>query len=322
MERTVQALAVRLAALLVVVGVGLGLGVGVGVGRAGAESVRPVVLVFGDSLVWEAEQYLSSFLTVDHDVRVFAVGGTAICDYADDVVRRSAELHPRMVVLAFSGNSLTTCMLPPPGTPNDQRWIVTKYQRDLDGIVAPLGRMGVSVTLVGAPPRLERVGDAVERPTTWTIGAVPSNMVSVETNVNGVYESTAARARARGFDVGYVDGGRRLKSPSGGWTKVLPCSVIDPGSACVAGLVTVRAFDLVHFCPEVMVATEGVVQRCPVYSGGAVRYALAIDAYVRNRIETSADAVHGGSLSTDWTIDADGLTVPVVGEVGCFVVRD
>lgn len=291
-------------------------------GRASAEADRPLVLVFGDSLVWEAEPYLSTLLAVDHDVRVFAVGGTAICDYADDVVRRSAAEHPRMVVLAFSGNSLTTCMLPPPGTPNDRRWIVAKYQRDLDGIVATLGRLGVSMTLVGAPPRLERVGDPVERPTTWTVGAVPSNMVSVETDVNSVYESTAARARARGFDVGYVDGGRRLKSPSGGWTKVLPCSVLDPGSACDAGLVTVRAFDLVHFCPEVMVATEGVVQRCPVYSGGAVRYALAIDSYVRNRIATSADAVHGGSLSTDWTIDADGLTVPIVGEVGCFVVRE
>lgn len=318
MGHRVKVLMVGLALSLLGVGVGLG----VGADRASAGSVRPTVLVFGDSLVWEAEQYLSSLLGVDHDVRVFAVGGTAICDYADDVVRRSAELHPRMVVLAFSGNSLTTCMLPPPGTTNDRRWIVTKYQRDLDGIVGPLGRMGVSMTLVGAPPRLERVGDPVVRPETWTVGAVPSNMVSVETDVNGVYESTALRARGRGFDVGYVDGGRRLKSPSGGWTKVLPCSVIDPGSACAAGLVTVRAFDLVHFCPEVMVATEGVVQRCPVHSGGAVRYTLAIDSYVRNRIATSADAVHGGTLSTDWTIDTDGLTVPVVGEVGCFVVRD
>lgn len=320
MEHRVKVLTVWLAVSLVFVGATVG--AGVGVEGADAESVRPTVLVFGDSLVWEAEEYLSAFLAVDHDVRVFAVGGTAICDYAADVVRRSAELHPRMVVLAFSGNSLTTCMLPPPGTPNDQRWIVTKYQWDLDGIVGPLGRMGVSMTLVGAPPRLERVGDPVVRPTTWTVGAVPSNMVSVETNVNSVYESTAARARARGFDVGYVDGGRGLKSPSGGWTKVLPCSVIDPGSACETGLVSVRAVDLVHFCPEVMVATEGVVQRCPVYSGGAVRYALAIDAYVRARIETSADAVHGGSPATDWTIDADGLTVPIVGEVGCFVVRD
>ena len=222
--------------------------------RADAASARPTVLVFGDSLVWEAEDYLSEFLATDHDVSVFAVGGTAICDYAEDVVHRSRELHPRMVVLAFSGNSLTTCMMPPPGTPNDQRWVVDTYQRDLDGIVDALGRAGVSMTLVGAPPRLERIGDPVVRPTTWTVGAVPTNMVSVETNVNGVYESTAARARARGFDVGYVDGGRGLKSPGGGWTKVLPCSVIDPGSSCDAGLVTIRATDLVHCCPEVMLA--------------------------------------------------------------------
>ena len=312
---------VRTATAVVMALLAVAVSLGVPAGRAAAEADRPLVLVFGDSLAWEAEENISSFLGVDHDVRIFAAGGTAICDYTDDVLRRAAELHPRMVVLAFSGNSITTCMLPPPGTPNDQRWVVTKYQRDVDALVAPLGRMGVSMTLVGAPPRLDRVGDPVVRPSTWAIGAVPTNMVSVETNVNAVYESTAARARARGFDVGYVDGGRGLKSPTGGWTKVLPCAVIDPDSACEAGLVTVRAFDLVHFCPEVMLATEGVVQRCPVHSGGAVRYALAIDAYVRNRIATSADAVHGGALSTDWTIDPDGLTVPIVGEVGCFVVR-
>lgn len=286
-----------------------------------AESTRPVVLVFGDSLAWEASDHLQTLFAADVDVRLAVAGGTAICDYSAEVRRAAATLHPRMVVLAFSGNSLTTCMLPPPGTPNDQRWIVAKYRRDLATIVDALGPMGVSMTVVGAPPRLDRVADPVLRPEVWTVGALPTNMVSVETNVNAVYEGAAVDARSRGFDVGYVDGGRWLKSPAGGWTKVLPCAVFDPASACADGLVTVRSFDLVHFCPVIPTATEGVVQRCPVYSGGAVRYAVAIDTYVRNRIETSADAVHGGSPARDWTIDADGLTVSTVGEVGCLVVR-
>lgn len=285
------------------------------------ESPKPVVLVYGDSLAWEAKDDMERLLGPDFVVHLATFGGTAICDYTADILRDVQFLQARMVVLAFSGNSLTTCMLPPSGTRDDNAWIETKYQRDVEFLISQLGARGISMTLVGAPPRLDRILDGVPiiRPATWTIGAIPTNLRSVQPNVNAVYETAAVRARSNGYDVGYVDGGRWLKAPGGTWTKVEECQLFDPPSSCDGGLVAVRSYDLVHFCPEVLTAIDGVVVPCEVYSGGAFRYAATIDLFVRNRILTSAPPVSGGTSATDWTIDVEGLTVPIVGMVPCIV---
>ena len=63
------------------------------------------------------------------------------------------------------------------------------------------------------------------------------------------------------------------------FTATLPCLPSEgPGEGCVGGHIPVRALDGVHFCP---VRTREGGDRCPVYSGGAARFGLAMAEPVR-----------------------------------------
>src|SRR5438132_1529333 len=73
---------------------------------------RPArVALYGDSLASEAVKPFIDAVTVNGraEVRTGVFGGTAICDWFDQM-RQDAAWQPDAVVVEFSGNALTACM--------------------------------------------------------------------------------------------------------------------------------------------------------------------------------------------------------------------
>ena len=60
--------------------------------------------MYGDSLLEEASPYVH---TTD---QVRAFGGTALCDWVDNIAKASVLEQPSVLVIEFVGNNLTPCM--------------------------------------------------------------------------------------------------------------------------------------------------------------------------------------------------------------------
>jgi hypothetical protein len=104
------------------------------------------VIVYGDSFVVEAagvmQQRLSSVVP-GTDVIIRAFGGTAQCDYHDQMQIDANERRIRAVVIAFTGNNLSPCIQSRPlaaGYSADAEWAAT-FWRD----------RGVPLVFVAAP---------------------------------------------------------------------------------------------------------------------------------------------------------------------------
>jgi hypothetical protein len=72
-------------------------------GTAPSRSRGPV-LVYGDSLIEQASPYLQS------TDQVSAFGGTALCDWVDNMAKAASVEQPSVMVVEFVGNDLTPCM--------------------------------------------------------------------------------------------------------------------------------------------------------------------------------------------------------------------
>jgi hypothetical protein len=301
-----------------------------GLGLTACAPAKPVVMVYGDSLVWQSKTAIAFLMGPTYDTRVISTGGSALCDYQDAIANDARDLRPAMVVLAFSGNAITPCMQPPDGRSNDDVWIAEKYRADVTRTIDAVAGLGVPTLIVGSPPKLV-VDDAgagtpatpavdalalstasITLPAVWAEGQRPDGYRTAESAVNDPYREVVAAARARGVDTGFVDGGAMLRSTDGGWTKVLPCLPIETASAdCVDGLIHVRAPDLGHFCPVVSEDTVGDMPNCPVWSSGGVRYALTIAGNAIFRLAGTVGALDrvtttpgSGQLSVSgWAID-------------------
>jgi hypothetical protein len=67
---------------------------------------RPVVVVYGDSLTVQSESDVRSLHRTSGEHIVFrARGGTAMCDWTARARFDNAVLHPKRIVLAFTGNT-------------------------------------------------------------------------------------------------------------------------------------------------------------------------------------------------------------------------
>ena len=77
---------------------------------AGAAS-EPTIMIYGDSLMAQAENdlnfqfALNNIHSVTHDY-----GGTALCDWSSAIISDAEVVHPKYVVIEFSGNARTECM--------------------------------------------------------------------------------------------------------------------------------------------------------------------------------------------------------------------
>lgn len=219
-----------------------------------------VVNWYGDSLTWEAQNYARTGAAGNPQLRltVQGLGGTAPCDWVEAVGREYERDHPEVVVLQFSGNAIFPCMRDAQDQPlTGEAWLEA-YRTDLGRLIALVPE--ASVVLVGAP--LPRTSLTSEEPTRAEL-------------INTLTAEVAAEHGAR-----FVDAGAAVLDAEGNYADVLPCLFFE---AC-AGLETgtdlggnpVRSWDGVHFCPTVTRAVDGVVDPCPVYSSGAMRYATAV----------------------------------------------
>lgn len=221
----------------------------------------PRVVVYGDSLTWEARDFVAWLGAVNGmQVEVRSFGGTAICDWLREARATLPAIHPGAVVWAFSGNNLTPCMRTGGRALVADR-LERKYERDASTAMMLSRRAGANVVLVGPPrsfvarhdPHWQRISDA--------------------------YRHVATRHAAH---VAYADGGR-LIAPGGEWRSTQSCLAREQGIVdrdgtrpCRNGRIVVRAPDGAHFCPGGAAAVNGVTTYCPRYSSGAFRYASTI----------------------------------------------
>jgi hypothetical protein len=286
---------------------------------------KRVVMVYGDSLVWESQGDITWQMGDAYDTRVVSLGGTALCDYADQIVADAWTIRPSLVVVAFTGNAFTECMQPPAGRLNDAAWQGEKYGADLTVLLDRLAPTGVPSIVVSPPPALHRVlpdeptaeaaaaaaaASPIVLPEVWALGQRPDGFVSTEVVVAPVYRDVVASARARGRDTMLIDGGRLLRAPDGGWTKVARCLPFESAEwGCRDGLIDVRGPDLGHFCTQAAYGPEGVVAGCGIWSSGEWRYSTAITEAARFRLvgtTGSLDVVTGGPGTVTvagWALD-------------------
>jgi hypothetical protein len=233
---------------------------------------RPVVVLYGDSLAWEARHAFTNALGGYPDVRVVVrtLGGTAICDWFDAMTADAATLAPGMVVIEFGGNSFTPCMHDEGGRPLSGAAVVDRYARDVGRAIALFAPIGTQVVLAGAPVSFDEAG-----------GVGPDGG-----GMNLLYRQTARESPA----VRYADAGASVLA-DGRWTITLPCL---PGEPCTGGvdatgtgLNVVRAPDGQHFCPASADAVRGVTGDCPVWASGAFRYGTALAQPVADSLDVA-----------------------------------
>lgn len=221
---------------------------------------RPVVVLYGDSLAWEARHIFEQALA-DHPVEVITrtFGGTAICDWHDEMAIDAATLRPGLVVIEFVGNNYTPCMQDQAGEALVGDALVDRYAADAETAVALFASIDAQIVFAGAP---------IARPSTATLDLHRAPL-------NVVYQELGERLD----HVHYVDAGSTVLD-DGEWAATLPCLPVEPcpdaspDSAAAAN--SVRAPDGLHFCPASAEASRGVTGDCPVWSSGAFRYGIAL----------------------------------------------
>jgi hypothetical protein len=216
----------------------------------------PTVVLFGDSLAWEARGYFSALIRASGDAPLtFTRSGSALCDWLSKMRSVEARFHPRAVELEYSGNALTACMrgYTPPSTAYFE-----KYRADTLTAISIFRAGGAHVFLIGAP--INRDDTSVRN---WD-------------ELNGQYR---AIAEADPEAVTYVDAGAAVEGPGHTFRATLPCLMDEPCTGPVVGGIPsniVRAPDGGHFCPVEKDPELGIIGPCPVYSSGAYRYAFAM----------------------------------------------
>lgn len=201
------------------------------------------VVLLGDSLAQEIAPNVTFLLSPTPVVPKF-YGGTAPCDWLDDDLGATAG---GVVVITFTGNHGTSCMRDPAGAELRGDALVDRFRTDVTTLAERARAAGAWVVIVGQPAR----------------GDDPLGATEVD-GLNRVY-----RTLAEVPGITFVDAGATVENVDGSFATRLPCSSIE--SQCDAdGTVAVRSDDGVHLCPGEH------EQPCPVYSSGALRFALAI----------------------------------------------
>lgn len=214
------------------------------------------VTVYGDSLISQSVPYLKAVGTAfGLTVTTESFAGTAPCDFLPNLERDLSKRPPDVVVWAFSGNSIGTCMIGTDGQPLVGGAILARYRDDVLTAAKQTEAAGSRFVVV-SPPTARSVGD-------WSA-------------FDAMYRGLAA-ADSR---IDYVDGGVEI-APDGHFTSTEVCLPFETQLAAAqaqctsANQILVRATDGVHFCQFDKQMT------CPGYSSGAMRYSLVILGAVR-----------------------------------------
>ncbi len=219
---------------------------------AGTDGSIDIVL-FGDSLAYEShELFVETFAGSGVSTTTVTMGGTALCDFDDQIQEVVAGGSVEAIVVAFSGNALTQCMLDSTGQGLTGEAHTAAYAAALDWTIAIANSSGIDVFVVVAP---------ISRDATPEAAALRT-----------LYRDTAAEQAG----VHVIETGTAL-SPGDAYTDTLPCMDFEDESlGCVDGEIIVRAPDGAHFCPGSGPAVRGVTDICARWSSGAYRYAHAM----------------------------------------------
>ena len=167
-------------------------------GRPMPSQSRGPVLVYGDSLIEQASPYLRS----TDQVRAF--GGTALCDWVDNMARAASVEQPSVMVVEFVGNDLTPCMQDYQ-TPEQVR---AKYEADMARLKR---RVDAPILWVGAPTFRDRA------PTTLGLYSSEPRFVDAGEAVlaDGAYTDTLPCLADEGTIQGCVNGRIRVRASDG-----------------------------------------------------------------------------------------------------------
>lgn len=202
------------------------------------------VFLVGDSLAEQAAQYLAPLLgSARLEARYF--GGSAPCDWLEDDLQIT---EGSVVVISFTGNSMTPCMSDGAGGYLQGEAIVDRYQTDIAALIDLAHSAGARALLVGQPVHSASLGDE-----------------DVVAGVNRVYVELSDA-----MDTPFVDAGAAVENPDGTFAESLPC-LVDEAECGPSGVNVVRNDDGLHFCPG-----SPPPGPCAAYSSGAYRFAATI----------------------------------------------
>jgi hypothetical protein len=226
------------------------------------------VLVFGDSLVTQSEPYLTVVArALDMRARARASGGIAPCDALEPLAHEVRTSRPSIVVLAFSGNSLSDCMRGGDGQLLQGAAVVAKYRSDTEAAIRIATHAGIPMVLA-SPPTSQQSGAAWEA-------------------LDAAYRDLAAANQPQ---VQYTDAGVQI-APDGHFVAEQRCLPFELSFAATramcagdAGSIRVRSPDGVHFCSDPSSAKSAATS-CSTYSSGALRYAIALVTAARLQLD-------------------------------------
>jgi len=237
-----------------------------------ATGKKPVVLIYGDSLVWESTKFIKTGINSgDWTRHVFAVPTTAPCDWLQRLPADIAKYHPVEITLVTEGNSATACMDDAHGVPlayNSPDYLA-KYRSDLSQFFS-IARETPIEFLEGAP-----IGDN-------------ANWNAAVTSVYGIAQDLSSSD----LNVTTSNAANRSVSNNGAYAQTLSClpkELTAKKDGCTNGQIDVRTSTGpqagVHLCPIGITypgthpcATNSNGKWTKVYSSGEVRYGAAIAA--------------------------------------------
>jgi hypothetical protein len=220
-----------------------------------ATAAATTVSFFGDSLAHQARAAYAAQLArrsrATSTVGTFPL--TALCDFLPAITADLIQRRPGVLVLEFSGNSLTACMRDRSGallTIGSTRWL-SHYLDDLRSVLAVAGTTGTTVLWATAPPvlRSQFSSDYPRR-----IAAAIRKLAATNDRLHVVDTGAALTADGRTF------------------SHTLPCRP-DEAAYCENGRLVVRADDGLHFDCQGLPDPLGA---CVGYSAGARRFGEAI----------------------------------------------
>ena len=218
----------------------------------------PLVVIYGDSLVAEAESYLHQLASelTGRRFKVRGAPGGALCDLLPEMEEDAGVLRPAAIVLSFSGNAFTNCMKDDTGQTYEGDALVAKYRADAERAIAVLAKTRAPIWLASSP-----ISYLAEREGDRTVAKLAAAWRQLDAKYPQVHMANAAQAVLE----------------KGSWTLHKPCL---PNELCTGPIDArgrrvnqVRAHDTAHFCPIPYPA--GVVT-CPIHASGALRYALGM----------------------------------------------
>ncbi len=208
-------------------------------------------MLIGDSLAEQTAPYLASVLPGRTLVPKF-LGGTAPCDWLSNAMQITADT---LVVISFSGNSISPCMADGAGGFLVGQALIDKYRADVTVLIDNARSVGAEVLLVGQPIRGEPL--------------------PVDNVVEGLNATYADLADTDG--VALIDAGAAVENPDGSFAHTLPC--LEGEAQCdPSGSNVVRSDDGLHLCPGIPPAGP-----CEGYASGAFRFATAIAEAIKAR---------------------------------------